>query len=83
MDFKQWIYSPDIARWLSEEGDLGLVELTDCILSAPHRTLGEKLEGLRKLRQEAKGERRQGRRGWQITLSDHRGRCVVGSGASG
>ena len=59
MDFKQWIYSPDIARWLSEEGDLGLVELTDCILSAPHRTLGEKLEGLRKLRQEAKGERRQ------------------------
>lgn len=59
MDFKQWIYSPDIARWLSEDGDLGLVELTDCILSAPHRTLGEKLEGLRKLRQEAKGERRQ------------------------
>ena len=59
MDFKQWIYSPDIARWLSEEGDLGLVELTDCILSAPHRTLGEKLEGLRKLLQETKGERRQ------------------------
>lgn len=59
MDIKQWIYSPDIARWLSEEGDLGLVELTDCILSAPHRTLGEKLEGLRELYREAKGERLQ------------------------
>lgn len=59
MDFKQWIYSPDIARWLSEERNLGLMELTDCILSAPHRTLGEKLEGLRELYREAKGERRQ------------------------
>lgn len=59
MDFRQWIYSPDIARWLSEEGDLGLAELTDCIFSALHRTLGEKLEGMRELCREAKGERRQ------------------------
>lgn len=57
MDLKQWIYSPDIARWLSEGRDLNLTELTDCILSAPHRNLGEKLEGLRKLRREAREER--------------------------
>ena len=54
MDLKQWIYSPDIARWLSEGRDLNLTELTDCILSAPHRTLGEKLEGLRELCREAR-----------------------------
>ena len=57
MDLKQWIYSPDIARWLSEGRDLNLTELTDCILSAPHRTLGEKLEGLRELCREAREER--------------------------
>ena len=57
MDLKRWIYSPDIARWLSEGRDLNLTELTDCILSAPHRTLGEKLEGLRELCREAREER--------------------------
>ena len=53
IDFKRWIYSPDIARWLSGGRDLDLDEQMDCILSAPHRTLEEKLEGLRELRREA------------------------------
>ena len=57
MDLKRWIYSPDIARWLSEGRDLNLMELADCILSAPHRTLDEKLEGLRELCREAREER--------------------------
>lgn len=57
MDLKRWIYSPDIARWLSEERDLSLVELTDCILSAPHRILEEKLEGLKELRREEAGKK--------------------------
>ena len=53
MDLEQWIYSPHIARWLSAGRKLNLAELMDCILSAPHRTLEEKLDGLRKLRKEA------------------------------
>ena len=53
-DFNQWVYSPDIAPWLSAGPPLDLAEQTDCILSAPHRTLEEKLEGLRRLREEAK-----------------------------
>lgn len=53
IDFKRWIYSPDIARWLSGGRDLDLDEQMDCILSAPHRTLEEKLESLRELRREA------------------------------
>ena len=79
MDFKQWIYSPDIARWLSEERNLGLTELTDCILSAPHRTLGEKLEGLRELYREAKGERRQetGDRGSMFQAAGEDVSCAV------
>ena len=57
MDLKRWIYSPDLARWLSAGGELDLHERMDCILSAPHRTLEEKLDGLRELRREAEGER--------------------------
>ena len=56
MDLKRWIYSPDIARWLSVGREMELMEWVDCILSAPHRTLEEKLEGLRELRREAGGE---------------------------
>lgn len=52
MDLKRWIYSPDIARWLSVGRELELMEQMDCILSAPHRTLEEKLDGLRRLREE-------------------------------
>ena len=47
IDFNRWIYSPDIASWLSAGPPLNLAEQTNCILSAPHRTLEEKLEGLR------------------------------------
>ena len=39
MDLKRWIYSPDLARWLSAGRELDLDERMDCILSAPHRTL--------------------------------------------
>lgn len=53
IDFNRWIYSPDIASWLSAGPPLNLAEQTNCILSAPHRTLEEKLEGLRGLRKEA------------------------------
>ncbi len=53
IDFNRWIYSPDIASWLCAGPPLDLGEQADCILSAPHRTLEEKLEGLRGLRKEA------------------------------
>ena len=53
IEFKRWIDSPDIASWLSAGPPLDLAEQTNCILSAPHRTLEEKLEGLRGLREEA------------------------------
>ena len=56
MDLKRWIYSPDLARWLSAGRELDLDERMDCILSAPHRTLEEKLDGLREPRREAEGE---------------------------
>lgn len=29
MDLKQWIYSPDIARWLSDGRELDLMEQSD------------------------------------------------------
>ncbi len=54
-DLSRWIYSPDIAAWLSAGRPLDLAEQTDCILSAPHRTLEEKLEGLRELKKEEEG----------------------------
>lgn len=52
IDFNRWIYSPDIASWLCAGPPLDLGEQADCILSAPHRTLEEKLEGLRGLRKD-------------------------------
>ncbi len=53
IDLKRWIYSPDIAQWLSGGRALNLDEQIDCILSAPHKNLEEKLEGLRGLGREA------------------------------
>ena len=52
-DLSRWIYSPDIATWLSGGPRLEFAQQINCILSAPHRTLEDKLEGLRRLRQEA------------------------------
>lgn len=52
IDLSKWIYAQDIAEWLSHRPPLDIAEQTDCILSAPHRTFREKLEGLRKLRTE-------------------------------
>ena len=56
MDLEQWIYSPHIARWLSAGRKLNLAELMDCILSAPHRTLEDKLEGQGEVPDGGKGE---------------------------
>ena len=50
MDYKRWIYSQDIAEWLTGKKPLSLAEQLDCICSAPHRTFAEKLEGLRELK---------------------------------
>ena len=52
IELEQWIYSQDIARWLSTRPALSLGEQMDCILSAPHRSLEEKLDGLRELLKE-------------------------------
>ncbi|MEY8336967.1 hypothetical protein AALB16_02915 [Lachnospiraceae bacterium 62-35] len=53
IDLNKWIDSPDIAIWLSGRPPLDLAEQIDCILSAPHRSLEEKLDGLQRLREEA------------------------------
>lgn len=49
IDLNQWIYSKDIAMWLTDQKPLSVTEQIDCICSAPHRTLQEKLDGLRRL----------------------------------
>lgn len=49
IDFKYWIYSKDIAEWVAGRESLSSAEQIDCICMAPHRTLAEKLEGLREL----------------------------------
>ena len=49
IDLNQWIYSKDIAIWLTDQKPLSVTEQIDCICSAPHRTLQEKLDGLREL----------------------------------
>ena len=54
IDLSKWIYVEDIANWLSHGPPLDVREQMDCILSAPHRTFGEKLKGLRKLLEEEK-----------------------------
>lgn len=49
IDLNQWICSKDIAKWLADQGPLSVMEQIDCIYAAPHRTLQEKLDGLREL----------------------------------
>lgn len=48
-DFNRWIYSKDLAGRLSGRQDISTEEKADCILSALHRTMEEKLEGMREL----------------------------------
>lgn len=52
IELEKWIYARDIARWLLTRPALSLEEQMDCILSAPHRSLEEKLDGLRELSKE-------------------------------
>lgn len=40
-DSSRWLYSPDIAVWLSGEPRLDFAQQINCILSASHRTLEE------------------------------------------
>lgn len=54
IDLSKWLYTKDVAEWLSHRPPLDTLEQIDCILSAPHRTFGEKLEGLQNLREEEK-----------------------------
>ena len=49
IDLGRWIYSNDIAEWLMNKEPLSIEEQIDCICSAPHRTVTEKLEGLKAL----------------------------------
>ncbi len=53
IELERWIYSRNIAQWLRTRPALNLEEQIYCVLSAPHRDLEEKLEGLRELRREA------------------------------
>ncbi len=53
IDFNRWIYSKDIAAWHAQNVLFSLEEQMDYICSAPHRTLDEKLEGLRELYDES------------------------------
>ncbi len=56
IDLKQWIYSGDMAAWFSRKGSFSVEAQMECICCAPHRTLGEKLEGLRQLQDESGAE---------------------------
>lgn len=61
IDFNRWIYSNDIAVWLAQNASLTLEEQIDCIYAAPHRTLEEKLEGVKELKSEYDGNEFQDR----------------------
>lgn len=61
IDFNRWIYSNDIAVWLAQNASLTLEEQIDCICAAPHRTLEEKLEGVKELKSEYDGNEFQDR----------------------
>ena len=56
IDFGRWIYSKDIAAWAAKNTALNLEEQIACICAAPHRTLEEKLEGIKELKSEHDGE---------------------------
>lgn len=52
MDLCRWIYTKDTAAWLEKQDSLTPAVLIGCICAAPHRTLEEKLEGLKELKSE-------------------------------
>lgn len=52
MDLYRWIYTKDAAAWLEGQNSLTLNTRIECICAAPHRTLAEKLEGLKELQLE-------------------------------
>lgn len=52
IDFRQWVYARDMADWLSLRPTFDIREQADCILSAPHKNLTEKLKGLQTLWEE-------------------------------
>lgn len=54
MDMTQWIFQKDMAEWLSRQPPLSVSDQVNCILSAPHRNLKEKWEGLRSLEKKYK-----------------------------
>ena len=47
IDLGRWLYSNDIAEWLMNRDPLSVEEQIDCICSAPHRTMAEKIEELK------------------------------------
>lgn len=49
IDFSRWIYSGDLAKWIAKRDSFDTVEQMNYICSAPHRTLQEKIVGLREL----------------------------------
>ena len=49
IDLNKWIYSKGIAAWLTKKGILDVKDQINCICAAPHRTLAEKLDGLKEL----------------------------------
>ncbi len=61
IDFGRWIYSKDIAAWAAKNTFLNLEEQIACICAAPHRTLEEKLEGVKELKSEHDGKSLQDR----------------------
>lgn len=56
IDFNRWIYAKDIAAWMAKNVSLNLEEQIDCICAAPHRTLEEKLMGVKELKSEYDGK---------------------------
>ena len=50
------MYSRDIADWRSCQPPLDRKEEMECIISASHRNICEKLEGLKELQMQGEGE---------------------------
>ncbi|MDE7332654.1 MAG: hypothetical protein K2O16_10570 [Lachnospiraceae bacterium] len=53
IDLQRWIYSDDMADWFSQKETFTVEMQMNFICSAPHRTISEKRDGLRKLYEES------------------------------